>query len=76
VKAWESRPKNYLEAKMESGHQVKLGILKFKILFILMFTYMKFFEFAITIFKYMFKIGLYIFIKIKQMSQLAKYIQI
>jgi hypothetical protein len=55
---------------MESGHQVGLGILKFKILFILMFTYMKF---VITIFKnHMFKVGLYIFIKIKQMSQLAK----
>jgi hypothetical protein len=50
---------------MENGHQVKLGILKFKILFILMFTYMKFFEFAIIIFNYMFKIGLYILIKIK-----------
>jgi hypothetical protein len=38
---------------------------------------MKFFDFVITIFKnHMFKVGLYILIKIKQMSQLATYIQI
>ncbi len=35
---------------MENGDQVGLGILKFKILFTLMFTYMKFFDFVITIF--------------------------
>jgi hypothetical protein len=58
---------------MESGHQIGIGILKFRILFTLMFTYMKFFDLVITIFKnHMFKVGLYIFIKIKQMSQLAK----
>ncbi len=38
-----------------------------------MFTYTKFFEFVITMFKnHMFKVGLYIFIKIKQMSQPPK----
>ncbi len=58
---------------MESGFQVGFRKLKFKILFTLMFIYMKFFDFATTIFKnHMFKVGLYIFIKIKQMSQLAK----
>jgi hypothetical protein len=58
---------------MESGHQVGLGILKFKILFTLMFIYMIFFYFVITTFKsHMFKVGLHIFIKIKLMSQLAK----
>jgi hypothetical protein len=58
---------------MENGHQVGLGILKFKILFTLMFTYMIFFDFVTTMCKnHMFKVGLYIFIKIKQMSQLAK----
>jgi hypothetical protein len=73
VKAWYSRPNNYLVTKMESGHQVGLGILKFKILFTLTFIYMKFFDFVITIFKnHMFKVGLYIFIKIKQMSQPTK----
>jgi hypothetical protein len=46
----QSRPKNYLATKMESGHQVGLGILKFKISFTLMFNYMKFFDFVITIF--------------------------
>ncbi len=51
VKTWQSRPKNYLAAKMESGHQVGLGILKFRILFTLMFTYMKFVDFVITILK-------------------------
>jgi hypothetical protein len=62
---------------MENGHQVGLGILKFKIIFILMFTNMKFFDFVIIIFKnHMFKVGLYILTKIKQMSQLAKYTQI
>jgi len=35
-----------------------------------MLNYMKFFDFATTIFKnHMFKVCLYIFIKIKQMSQ-------
>jgi hypothetical protein len=44
---------------MESGHHVGLGILKFKILFTLMFIHMKFIDFVITIFKnYMFKVGL------------------
>ncbi len=58
---------------MESGHQIGLGILILKILFTLMFIYMKFFDFATIIFKnHMFKVGLYIFIKIKQMSQVAK----
>jgi hypothetical protein len=62
---------------MESGHQVGLGIMNFKILFIVMFNYTKFFDFTINIFKnHMFKVGLYIFIKIKQMSQHAKYIKI
>jgi hypothetical protein len=66
AKTWLSKPKNYLVAKMESGHQVGLGILKFRILFNLMINYMKFFECVITIFKnHMFKVGLYIFIKIK-----------
>jgi hypothetical protein len=58
---------------MENGHQIGLGILKFKIYFIFIFIYKIFFEFVITIFKnHMFKVGLYIFIKIKQMSQPAK----
>ncbi len=35
---------------MESGHQIGLGILILKILFTLMFIYMKFFDFATTIF--------------------------
>jgi hypothetical protein len=57
---------------MESGHQVGLGIMNLEILFILMFNYMKFFDFAIIIIKnHMFKVGLYIFIKSKQMSQHA-----
>jgi hypothetical protein len=51
--------------------------LNFKILFILIFNYMKFFYFFTTIFKYdMFKVRLYIFIKIKHMSQPTKYIKI
>ncbi len=51
---------------MESGHQVGLDILNLRILFTLMFNYMKFFDFAITIIKHhMFDVGLYIFIKIK-----------
>jgi hypothetical protein len=55
---------------MENGHQVGLGILNLKLLFILMSNYMKFFDFATTILKnHMFKVGLYIFIKIKHMSQ-------
>ncbi len=42
-----------------------------------MFNYMKFFDFTIIIIKkHMFKVGLYIFIKIKHMSQHAKYIKI
>jgi hypothetical protein len=57
---------NYLVAKMESGHQVGLDILKFKMLFTFMFIYMKLFDFVISMFKnHMFEIGLYIFIKIK-----------
>jgi len=35
---------------MESGHQVGLGILNFKILFISMLNYMNFFDFATTTF--------------------------
>jgi hypothetical protein len=35
---------------MESDHQVCLGILNLKILFILMFNYMNLFDFATTIF--------------------------
>jgi hypothetical protein len=35
---------------MESGHHVGLGLLNFEILFILMFNYMKLFDFATTIF--------------------------
>ncbi len=35
---------------MESGHQIGLGILNFKILFTLIFNYMKLFDFATTIF--------------------------
>ncbi len=35
---------------MESGHQVGLGILNFKILFTFMFNYMKFFDFVTAIF--------------------------
>jgi hypothetical protein len=55
---------------MENGHQVWLGILNLKIIFISMFNYMKFFDFATNIFlKHIFKVGLYIFIKIKPMSQ-------
>jgi hypothetical protein len=51
---------------MESGHHVGLGILNFEILFILMFNYIKFFDCATIIFKnHMFKIDLYIFIKVK-----------
>jgi len=50
AKAWESRPENYLTTKMESGFQVGFRKLKFKILFTLMFIYMKFFDFVITIF--------------------------
>jgi Tfp pilus assembly protein PilZ len=62
---------------MESGHQVGLGIMNFKILFIVIFNYMKFFDFTIIIIKkHVFKVGLDIFMKIKQMSQHAKYIQI
>jgi hypothetical protein len=62
---------------MESGHQVRLGILKFKILFTSMFTYMKLFDFVIITYKsHMFKVSLYIFIKIKQTSQLEKFIKI
>ncbi len=58
---------------MESGHQVGLGILSLKILFTLMFNYMKLLDFVTTIFlNHMFKIGLYIFIKFNQMSQLTK----
>jgi hypothetical protein len=58
---------------MESGHQVGFGILNFKILFILMFNYMNFFDFVIITFKnHKFKVSLFIFIKIKQMSQHAK----
>jgi hypothetical protein len=38
-----------------------------------MFNYMKFLDFATTIFKnHMFKVGLYMFIKIKQMFQPTK----
>jgi hypothetical protein len=62
---------------MKSGHKIGFGILNFKILFILIFNYMKFFYFFTTIFKYdMFKVRLYIFIKIKHMSQPTKYIKI
>jgi hypothetical protein len=52
---------------MESGHHMGLGILNLEILFTLMFNYMKFFDFATIIIckNHMFKIGLYIFIKIK-----------
>jgi hypothetical protein len=51
---------------MESGHQVGLVILNFKILYTLMFNYMIFKYFATTIFKnHMFKVGLCIFIKIE-----------
>jgi hypothetical protein len=35
---------------MESGHQVSLGILNFKILFIFIFNYMKFFDIAVIIY--------------------------
>ncbi len=35
---------------MESGHQVGLGMLNLKILFILMFNYMNFFDFVIITF--------------------------
>jgi hypothetical protein len=49
---------------MESGHQVGLGILNLKILFTLMFNYMKFFDFTTTIFKnHMFKVGLYTWVQ-------------
>jgi hypothetical protein len=58
---------------MESGHQIGFGILNFNILFILMFNYMNFFYFATTMFlNHMFKVCLYIFIKIKHMSQPTK----
>jgi hypothetical protein len=58
---------------MESGHQIGLGELNFKILFTLMFNYMKFFDLSTNIFQnHMFKVGLYIFIKIKQISQPTK----
>jgi hypothetical protein len=47
---------------MESGHQVGLHILNLRIYI----NYMNFFDFAKTIFKnHMFKVGLYIFIKIQ-----------
>jgi hypothetical protein len=36
---------------MENGHQVRLCILNLKLLFTLMSNYMKFFDFATTIFK-------------------------
>ncbi len=42
-----------------------------------MFTYMKLFDFVIITYKsHMFKVSLYIFIKIKQTSQLEKFIKI
>jgi hypothetical protein len=51
---------------MENGHQVGLGILNSKILFTLMINYMEFFDFFITIIlNHLFKVGLYIFIKIQ-----------
>jgi len=51
---------------MENDHQVILAIEFLNFIFSLMFNYMKFIDFATTIFlNHMYKICLYIFIKIQ-----------
>jgi hypothetical protein len=54
---------------MENDHQIGLVILKFKILFTLMLNYMIFLTLLQLFKNYMFKINLYIFIKIQSNLQ-------